>query len=47
VEVARRLSELIPDARLQIVEGAGHAPQLERPDLVAAALRDFIDRHFG
>jgi 2-succinyl-6-hydroxy-2,4-cyclohexadiene-1-carboxylate synthase len=47
VEVARRLPELVPDARLQIVEGAGHAPQLERPDLVAAALRDFIDRHFG
>ena len=47
VEVARRLSELVPDARLQIVEGAGHAPQLERPDLVAAPLRDFIHRHFG
>ena len=46
-EVARRLADVVPDGRLQIVAGAGHAPQLERPDLVAGVLRDFIDRHFG
>jgi 2-succinyl-6-hydroxy-2,4-cyclohexadiene-1-carboxylate synthase len=46
-ELARRVAEVAPNARVEIVEGTGHAPQLERPDLVAAALRDFLDRHFS
>jgi pimeloyl-ACP methyl ester carboxylesterase len=29
----------IPDCRLEIVAGAGHAAQLEQPDIVAAAIR--------
>jgi pimeloyl-ACP methyl ester carboxylesterase len=36
-EFARRL----PGTRLEIVEKAGHAPQLEQPDLVAWLVREF------
>jgi proline iminopeptidase len=32
----------IPDARLQIIERAGHNPQAERPDEVMRAVRSFI-----
>ena len=37
-EFARRL----PDARIQTVDGAGHAPHLEQPAMVARMLRDFL-----
>jgi pimeloyl-ACP methyl ester carboxylesterase len=37
-EFVRRL----PAARLQTVEGAGHAPHLEQPAVVARAVRDFL-----
>jgi pimeloyl-ACP methyl ester carboxylesterase len=36
-EFARRL----PGARREIVDGAGHAPQLEQPEAVARLVRDF------
>ncbi|HEY4279064.1 MAG TPA: 2-succinyl-6-hydroxy-2,4-cyclohexadiene-1-carboxylate synthase [Conexibacter sp.] len=36
--LAGRMAELIPDATVHVVEGAGHAVQLERPDAVAALL---------
>lgn len=32
VEIGRRMAERLPDARLVVVEGAGHAVHLERPD---------------
>ena len=35
-----RLAAGVPDGRLVVVEGAGHAAHLERPDVVAAVLRD-------
>jgi 2-succinyl-6-hydroxy-2,4-cyclohexadiene-1-carboxylate synthase len=35
---AERMSSALPDARLHVVEGAGHAVPLERPDAVAAAI---------
>ena len=35
------------DGRAAIVEGAGHAPQLQRPAAVAELLGDFLDQHFG
>jgi len=35
VEIARRMAAAIPDARLEIVDGAGHACHLERPETVA------------
>jgi 2-succinyl-6-hydroxy-2,4-cyclohexadiene-1-carboxylate synthase len=36
--IAERMAELLPDARLELIAGTGHAPHLERPDLVAEAI---------
>src|SRR5918999_121850 len=36
--IAEQLARAIPDCRTEIVAGAGHAAQLERPDVVAAAI---------
>jgi 2-succinyl-6-hydroxy-2,4-cyclohexadiene-1-carboxylate synthase len=36
--VAERMAERLPDPRIEVVPGAGHAAQLERPELVAAAI---------
>jgi 2-succinyl-6-hydroxy-2,4-cyclohexadiene-1-carboxylate synthase len=36
--IAGRMAERIPDARVVAIPGAGHAAQLERPELVAAVL---------
>ncbi len=42
VEAAERMAERIPDARVHIVPGAGHAPQLEQPRLVAELLDEYL-----
>ena len=44
---ARRIAELAPSGVAEIVENAGHAPQLQRPEAVARLLVKFLDRHFG
>ena len=44
---ARRMAVLAPRAQVALVEGAGHAPQLQRPAAVARLLGEFLDRHFG
>jgi 2-succinyl-6-hydroxy-2,4-cyclohexadiene-1-carboxylate synthase len=44
---ARRIAASVPDGRARVVEHAGHAPQLQRPDAVAALLVDFLDQHLG
>jgi 2-succinyl-6-hydroxy-2,4-cyclohexadiene-1-carboxylate synthase len=36
--IAARMAERIPDCRVEVVPGAGHAAQLERPDAVAAVI---------
>jgi 2-succinyl-6-hydroxy-2,4-cyclohexadiene-1-carboxylate synthase len=36
--IAGRMAERLPDARVHVVEGAGHAVHLERPDAVADVL---------
>jgi 2-succinyl-6-hydroxy-2,4-cyclohexadiene-1-carboxylate synthase len=36
--IAERMAERLPDGRLELIPGAGHAAHLERPDLVAAAI---------
>lgn len=36
------MAELIPNARLQIIEDAGHIPTLEQPDAVIDVLRDWL-----
>jgi 2-succinyl-6-hydroxy-2,4-cyclohexadiene-1-carboxylate synthase len=42
VDAAERMASLIPDARVALVAGAGHAPQLERPQLVAELLDQYL-----
>jgi 2-succinyl-6-hydroxy-2,4-cyclohexadiene-1-carboxylate synthase len=44
---ARRFASEAPTARARIVEGAGHAAHMQRPDDVAALLVEFLDDHFG
>lgn len=45
-DVARDAAAHAPaNAEVQIVDGAGHFLQLERPDIVAAAVVDWADRH--
>lgn len=36
--IAQQMAASIADCRLELVAGAGHAPQLERPEAVAAAI---------
>lgn len=43
-DAARRIARSVPHGRAAIVELAGHAPQLQRPDEVAAELTAFLDR---
>ncbi|WP_197093888.1 alpha/beta fold hydrolase [Nonomuraea sp. SBT364] len=42
VERARRFAGLLPDARLRILDGCGHAPQLDCPEPVNRHLRAFF-----
>ena len=42
VEGSRRLKELIPQADVAVIAGAGHSPQWECPDEFNAALRRFL-----
>jgi 2-succinyl-6-hydroxy-2,4-cyclohexadiene-1-carboxylate synthase len=44
---ARRLAAAVPAGRAAIVPGAGHAPQLQRSEAVAALLVEFLDQHLG
>ena len=41
---AKRIAHLAPNARAAIVEDAGHAAHLQRPDEVARLISDFLDR---
>jgi pimeloyl-ACP methyl ester carboxylesterase len=43
--VARQFEEAIPDAELVVIEGAGHMSNLERPQHVNAAVREFCRAH--
>jgi 2-succinyl-6-hydroxy-2,4-cyclohexadiene-1-carboxylate synthase len=36
--IAERMATAIPDSRVEVIAGAGHAAQLEQPELVAAAI---------
>jgi 3-oxoadipate enol-lactonase len=40
--LGRELAALIPNARFQLIDGAGHLPGIEQPAAVAAAIRAFL-----
>ena len=42
VEVGRRLTGLIPGARLRVLPGTGHQPQWEAPDAFHSAVQAFL-----
>ncbi|MBL8156752.1 MAG: alpha/beta hydrolase [Anaerolineae bacterium] len=41
-EQARLIAELVPDARLMLLDGAGHMPMAERPEVYEQTLRDWL-----
>jgi 2-succinyl-6-hydroxy-2,4-cyclohexadiene-1-carboxylate synthase len=45
-DAAFRIVERVKHGRARLIAGAGHAPQLERPDEFAELLLDFLDEHF-
>jgi 2-succinyl-6-hydroxy-2,4-cyclohexadiene-1-carboxylate synthase len=44
---AERMAAELPHGSVAIVPGAGHAAHLERPELVAELVGDFLDEHLG
>jgi len=42
-DVARGLADLVPGSRLEVIAGAGHLPNLERPEAFNAALASFLE----
>jgi pimeloyl-ACP methyl ester carboxylesterase len=44
VDYAEHLAAELPDAELFLVEGAGHAVQLEQPDLFVERVQEFLER---
>jgi len=46
-EAARRIAREAPRGTARTVESAGHAPQLQRPGVVAELLADFLDENLG
>lgn len=46
-DYGRAYGRLIPDARFELIEEAGHYPHLERPDVFAAKIADFVGRKQG
>ena len=43
VELSSELVDLIPDASMQVIAGAGHLGNIERPAEFNRAIEDFID----
>lgn len=41
-ELLRQTAALIPGSRFEVVRGAGHIPNIERPEAVAALLSEFL-----
>lgn len=42
IAIAERLARELPNARLEVIAGAGHLPPLERPEETAALVGDFL-----
>jgi 3-oxoadipate enol-lactonase len=47
VEASRRLAELIPNAKLEVIPESSHSPQWERPELFNRALRRHLETNRG
>ena len=45
LRVARQFEGAIPDPTLVVIEGAGHMSNLEQPERVNDAVREFCRRH--
>jgi pimeloyl-ACP methyl ester carboxylesterase len=45
ITAGERYAELLPRARLEIVQGAGHCVEMEQPEAVAALVRPFIEHN--
>ncbi len=43
LRASRALAAAVPHARLVVVPGAGHVVNLQKPDAVSAAIREFVD----
>lgn len=43
-EIARAFANRVPDAELQVLDGAGHAPWIDEPDRCAELVRRFLAR---
>jgi pimeloyl-ACP methyl ester carboxylesterase len=43
--VARQFEQAIPDSVLVVIPGAGHVSNLEQPELVNDAIREFCRTH--
>jgi 3-oxoadipate enol-lactonase len=42
VDLSNALVEIIPDARMQVIPGAGHLGNLEKPDAFNAIVDEFV-----
>ena len=47
LSLARELTALIPDARLELIEGSIHAPYFERPEAFNRLHLEFLGAHLG
>ena len=45
IQSAERLRALLPYAEQAVIKGAGHLPNLDRPDEYSETCRSFLDRH--
>ena len=46
-DLARVMSDGIPNAKLEVISGAGHMSPVEAPDAYAKIVGDFVDSHDG
>jgi pimeloyl-ACP methyl ester carboxylesterase len=46
-EVAERMAAQLPRGRSALIHSAGHAPQLEQPEMFGDLLLEFLDEHLG
>lgn len=44
-EMGRDLARMLPEARFELIEGAGHLPCIEEPERLASAIGDFAEEN--